>query len=180
MRFTNLVWARYTITTQIVRVQYRNHVLCPVSKTLSKNHFTLGIEYSANILSAKGFLPSTFSRTLDKDFVECRKALGKLKIAKNRKNNKTFFKLWEQLSNHYPLPYPSPYHFSLLFWIKFTCFVNGEIRTRNLSRVYPPLPLHNYINYLYITFSFLIYYNKPRVIWLFDALNDFISKCDQL
>jgi hypothetical protein len=165
-----------------------------------------------------------------------RKALDKLKIAKNPKNSKTFF--WEQLSNHYPLPYPSSYHFLLLIWIsscirslplryyinyvyitfssfftinlnqmytfcewwdsnsqhlsrayalyhyttisiisildfhhfsqliwiRCTLFVNGEIRTRNLSRAYPSLPLHYYINYVYITFPFLVYYNKPRVI----------------
>jgi hypothetical protein len=28
----------------------------------------------------------------------------------------------------------------------------------------PPLSLHYYINYIYITFSFLVYYNKSRVI----------------
>jgi hypothetical protein len=42
--------------------------------------------------------------------------------------------------------------------------MNSEIQTHNLSRVYPPLPLHYYINYVYITFSFLKYYNKTRVI----------------
>jgi hypothetical protein len=58
---------------------------------------TLGKEHSANILSAKGSLPSTFFRTLGKDFAECRKALGKkktlgkLRIEKNKKNSKTFF-----------------------------------------------------------------------------------------
>jgi hypothetical protein len=34
--------------------------------------------------------------------------------------------------------------------------MNGEIQTRNLSRAYPPIPLHYYINYVYIKFSFLI------------------------
>jgi hypothetical protein len=37
---------------------YRNHVLCRVSKTLGKNHFTLNKKYLANILSAKGSLLS--------------------------------------------------------------------------------------------------------------------------
>jgi hypothetical protein len=33
-----------------------------------------------------------------------------------------------------------------------------------LSHAYVPLPLHYYINYVYITFSFIMYYNKLRVI----------------
>jgi hypothetical protein len=136
----------------------------------------------------KGFFDEYFFRTLNKYFIgkrffaeyffrtECRKAFSKLRIAKNPKNIKTFLKLWKQFSNHYPLLY----HLSLLFWSKFTCFVNGEIRTRKLSRAYPSLPLHYYINGVYITFSFLMYYNKSRVIWLFEVLNEFIWKCDQL
>jgi hypothetical protein len=44
---------------------------------------TLDKEYSENILSAKGSLPST----------ECRKALGKLRIKKSQKTAKYFFKL---------------------------------------------------------------------------------------
>jgi hypothetical protein len=32
----------------------------------------------------------------------------------------------------------------------------------------------------YIMFSLLMYYNKPRVIWLFEALNTFNWKCCQL
>jgi hypothetical protein len=77
----------------------------------------------------KGFFVEYFFRTL------CRvsKSTWQIKNKKTQKNSKISFKLWEQLSNHYPLPYPSPYHFSLLFWIKFTCFINGEIWTRNLS-----------------------------------------------
>jgi hypothetical protein len=59
-------------------------------------------------------------------------------------------------------------------------FVNGKIQTHNLSLPYPPLPLQYYINCVYIMFSFLMYYNKSRVIWLFEALNIFIWKCDQL
>jgi hypothetical protein len=54
---------------------------------------TLGKEHSTNILSANGSLPSTFFRTLGKDFAEYRKAL----------------------SNPTLLPYTLPYHFSLLF-----------------------------------------------------------------
>jgi hypothetical protein len=37
---------------------YQNRVLCRVSKTLNKDHFTLDKEYLANILSAKGSLLS--------------------------------------------------------------------------------------------------------------------------
>jgi hypothetical protein len=87
---------------------YRNRVLCRVSKTLGKGYFTLG----------KGFAEcNTRQRTLGKDFIgkgffaECffsdtrqrlcrvskntrqRKTLGKLRIEKNKKNSKTFFKL---------------------------------------------------------------------------------------
>jgi hypothetical protein len=40
---------------------------------------TLGKEHLANISSAKGSLPSTFFRTLGKDFAECQKTLGKEK-----------------------------------------------------------------------------------------------------
>jgi hypothetical protein len=104
-------------------------------------------------------LPSNFFRTL-----------GKLRIQK--KSKKTEIQIIGTTSN----PYTSLYQFSLLFWIKFTCFVNGEIRTCNLSHAYPPIPLHYYTNYIYITFSFLVYYNKPRVIWLFKTLNEFIWK----
>jgi hypothetical protein len=43
-----------------------------------------------------------------------------------------------------------------------------------LSRAYPTLSLHYYINYVYTAFSFLMYYNKPRVIWLFETLNESI------
>jgi hypothetical protein len=103
-------------------IHYRNRILCRVFKTLSKYHSTLGKKYSANILSAKNYLSSTSKNTRQ------RKTLDKLKITKNPKNSK-MFKLCEQLSNHYPLSYPLSYHFE---WIKFTCYVNGEIRTRNI------------------------------------------------
>jgi hypothetical protein len=58
--------------------------------------------------------------------------------------------------------------------------MNSEIRTRNLPLVHPSYTTRYYTNYVYITFSFPMYYNKPRVIWLFKALNEFIWKCDQL
>jgi hypothetical protein len=46
----------------------------------------------------KGFFAEYYFQTIGKE----RKALGKLRITKKPKNNKIFFKLWEQLSNHYP------------------------------------------------------------------------------
>jgi hypothetical protein len=80
-------------------------------------YFTLG-----KYFIGKGSLPSTFS--------ECRVSKSTRQI-KNRKNpqNNIFFKLWEQLSNHYPLPYPSLYHFHYYFESNLNVFVNGEIRT---------------------------------------------------
>jgi hypothetical protein len=48
-----------------------------------------------------------------------RKALGKLKIEKIQKNSKNI-----------------PIALSFFTWIKFTCFVNGEIQTRNFSLVH--------------------------------------------
>jgi hypothetical protein len=55
-----------------------------------------------------------------------------------------------------------------------------DSNSQSLSRAYRLIPLHYYTNYVYITFSFPMYYNKPRVIWLFKALNEIIWKCDQL
>jgi hypothetical protein len=72
-----------------------------VSKTLSKGYFTLGKGFAecntqqrtlGKDFIGKGFLPSAFFRTLDKDFAECQKTLGKLRIEKIKKNSKTFFK----------------------------------------------------------------------------------------
>jgi hypothetical protein len=73
---------------------YQNRVLCRVYKTLGKNHFTLDkVKYRvywANILSAKDYLPSTSFR---KKNTRQRKTLGKLRIEKNQKTAKHFFKL---------------------------------------------------------------------------------------
>jgi hypothetical protein len=71
---------------------------------------------------------------------------------KNSKNNKTFFKLWERLSNHYHTHRP----------IIFTIILNQlfyewwDSNSQPLSRGYPPLPLHYHINCVYITFSFIM------------------------
>jgi hypothetical protein len=110
---------------------YRNHVLCRVSKTLGKGYFTLDKAFvecntRQRILGkyfiGKGFFVEYFFRTL-----------SKLRIEKNPKKIENIFKIIGTTLQPYLLPYPSLYHFSLLFWIKFTCFVNGEIQTRNLS-----------------------------------------------
>jgi hypothetical protein len=96
------------------------------------------------------------------DFAECQKALGKLRIEKNKKEqHNIFFKLYEQLSNpnlftlRSILPYPLPYYFE----IKVICFVNGEIRTRNLSLVHTLL-------YHYTTTSIMsiLYFHSPCTI----------------
>jgi hypothetical protein len=86
---------------------------------------TLGKEHSAKISSAKGSLPSAFFRTLGKDFAECqkntrqRKTLGKLRIEKIKKKQQKHFLNSRNNSPTLPyyhlLPYPLPYHFSLLF-----------------------------------------------------------------
>jgi hypothetical protein len=170
--YLTIVWCE---SCCYIWTHYRNHVFSRVSKTFDKT-----ILHSTNILSAKGSLLSTFYRTLGKDFTECRKALGKLKIAKTRKTTKHFKNYVNNswTTTHYYTHHP----------IIFTIILNQiymfcewwDSNSHPLSHVYPPLPLHYYINYVYITFSFLMYYNKPRVIWLFEALNEFIWKCDQL
>jgi hypothetical protein len=146
---------------------YRNHVLCRVSKTLGKGYFTLD----------KAFAECNTRQIFYRQRVLCRVLFSDTQQIKNRKKSKkieNIFKIIGTTLQPYLLPYPSLYHFSLLFWIKFTCFVNGEIQTRNLSLA------HTLLYHYTTTFSFLMYYNKPRVIWLFKELNEFIWKCDQL
>jgi hypothetical protein len=89
--------------------------------TNSLSSVTLDKEYSTNILSAKCSLSFTFfghsAKTLP-SVVEKHSSKESTRQIRNRKtlkNKKTFFKLWEQLSNHYPLPYPSSYHFNHYF-----------------------------------------------------------------
>jgi hypothetical protein len=73
---------------------YRNRVLCRVSKTLDKGYFTLGKGFAEcntrqrtldKYFIGKGFFAEYFFRTLGKDFVECQKALGKLRLKKIKK-----------------------------------------------------------------------------------------------
>jgi hypothetical protein len=87
-----------------------------------------------------------------------RKPLDKLRIEKKSKKQQNIFLNYRNNSPTLPITLS----IALLFWIKFTCFVNAKNQTRNLSRVYPTIPLHYYINYIYITFSFLMYYITNR------------------
>ena len=41
------------------------------------------------------------------------------------------------------------------------------------SNEWPHLPLHHQLICVYITFSFITYYDRPNVNWLFQALNKF-------
>jgi hypothetical protein len=140
---------------------------------------TLVKEYSTNILSVKGSLSSTFSDAQQRlcrmsKSTRQRKALDKLRITKKPKKSKTFL----NYGNNSPTTTHYHTHRTIIFHYYFE--LNLHVLCHNLSRAYPPLPLHYYINYVYITFSFLMYYNKLRVILLFEALNEFILKCDQL
>jgi hypothetical protein len=95
---------------------YRQNILCRI----------LFLRHSAKIL------PS-----VDKN--STKKSTQQIKNRKTPwKNSKTFLKLWEQLSNHYPLLYPSSYRFSLLFWTKFILYVLWMVRfelATSLSRI---------------------------------------------
>jgi hypothetical protein len=150
---------------------YRNRVLCRMSNTLGKGYFTLG----------KGFTEcNTRQRTLDKYFIgkgffaeyffsdtrqrlcrvsestRQRKTLGKLRIDFLKKNSKTFFLNYRNYS-----PNPTYYltHCPIIFHYYFesNLYVLCEWWDSNSqppSRAYPPIPLHYYTNYVYITFSF--------------------------
>jgi hypothetical protein len=64
---------------------------------------------------------------------------------KSKKNIKTFLKLYKQLLNHYLI---ITYQIDLSFFtiilnqIKFTCYVNNEIRTRK-TILHSAKPLHS-------------------------------------
>jgi hypothetical protein len=72
---------------------------------------TLGKEHSA-----KGSLPSAFFRTLGKDFAECQKALGKLRIKKIKKKTAKHF--LNSRSNSPTLPYYLT-HCPIIFYYYF-------------------------------------------------------------
>jgi hypothetical protein len=104
---------------------YRNHVLCRMSKAILHSaktlpSVTLGKEYSANILSANGSLPSTFfghtTKTLPS--VEKHPAKKSTRQIKNRKNPKKQQNIFLNYRNNFrPLPILIPIvpSFSLLF-----------------------------------------------------------------
>jgi hypothetical protein len=85
---------KYVLCVHIILPQnyrhYRNRALCQVPETLgsanpekhsakSLSSVVLGKEGSANSISAKTSLPSTFYRALGKNFAECQSVLGKEK-----------------------------------------------------------------------------------------------------
>jgi hypothetical protein len=116
--------------------------LCRVSKTLDKGYFTLGKDFAEcntrQRTLGKRFFAEYFFGHSAKTLASVKKHSTKkntrqIKNRKILKNSKTIFKILGITLQPYLLPYPLPYHFSLLFWIKFICFVNGEIRTHNLS-----------------------------------------------
>jgi hypothetical protein len=117
----------------------------------------------------KGFFAEYFFRTLSKDFAECRKALGKLRIDYTttplQKNRKTFFKIIGTTLQPYPITLSIALSFFTIILNQIYMFCEWlDSNSQPLSRAYPLIPLHYYNYYGYITFSFLMYYNKPRVI----------------
>jgi hypothetical protein len=94
-----------------------------LDKAFAECSVTLDKEYSANILSANGFLPSTFFRHSAKNLPSVKKHSAKKnnRQIKNhnppppKKNSKTFFKLCEHLSNTSHYHTHRPIIFSLLF-----------------------------------------------------------------
>jgi hypothetical protein len=84
--------------------QYRNHVLCWVSKTLGKGHFTLG----------KGFFAEYFFSDRVSKSTRQRKPLGKLKIAKKLEKTAKYFKNYGNNSpttTHYHIHRPIIFHY---------------------------------------------------------------------
>jgi hypothetical protein len=149
-----------------------------VSKTLDKGHFTLGKAFAECNTRQIFYRQRVLCRVLFSDTRE-RKTLGKLRIEKKPKNTKHFL----NYRNNSTLPITIPIAQSFFTIIFNQIYMFCEWRDSNsqpLSREYPSIPLHYYTNYVYITFSFIRYYNKPIVIWFFKALNEFIWKCHQL
>jgi hypothetical protein len=81
-----------------VCLHYRARLLCRVSQTLGKGHYTLGKEYLANILSTKGSLPSTFFGHSTN--AKCQKTLGKEKHSILMKIYKVYFICLAICSSH--------------------------------------------------------------------------------
>jgi hypothetical protein len=103
-------------------------------------------------LSHRSSLPSV-SDTLDKSHITLGKPLLSVTLAKNTRQTFYWQKvLWRLLfldkyqSTHQPLSLPYSSVITLLFftifWIKFTCFMNGEIWTCSLSLVHNLLYHH--------------------------------------
>lgn len=109
------------------------------AKTFLHSANTLRNVTVAKNLSANSSLPSTFFGTRQRlcrvsKNTQQRKSLDKLRIAKYKKNNKTFLKLEEQPQPS-PFLYSSFYHFSSFFdWIYVFCD-RRDSNSQSLSRV---------------------------------------------
>jgi hypothetical protein len=156
-----------------------NVVLCMSIFISSVQMYTTGLVFFAEcpkhsvniILHSTNNTQQTFYRQRVLCRVLLSKTLGKLRIAKKTKKTENIFKIMRinyPTTTHYYHTPPSPYYFFIIFcewWV---------LNSQPLSRIYSSLPLHYYINYVYITFSFFMYYNKLRVIWLIEALTVYL------
>jgi hypothetical protein len=79
-----------------------------------------------------------------------KKSTRQIKNHKKTQKSKTFL----NYGNNSPTTTHYHTHRTIIFHYYFE--LNLHVLCRNLSRAYPPLPLHYYINYVYITFSFLM------------------------
>jgi hypothetical protein len=104
--------------------QYRNHVLCRVSNTLGKGYFTFFCRVSKSTRQKKN--------------------TWQIKNRFLKKKQQNMFLNYRNYSSTIPITLPYALSFSLLFWIKFICLVNGGIQTRNL-------PLAHTLQYHYTT-----------------------------
>jgi hypothetical protein len=181
--FLSLWTLGYKVTTGLVFFAecLRHSAKTILHSVKSLSSVTLGKEYSANILSAKDSLPSTFFGHSVKSLpsVEKHSTNKNTRQIKNHKKPqkiaKHFFNYVNQLSNHYPITIIIALSFFTINLNQIYMFCEWwDSNSQPPSHVYHPLPVHYYINYVHITFSFIMYYNKPRVIWLFEALNKFI------
>jgi hypothetical protein len=113
----------------------------------------------------KKFFAEYFFRTLEKNFAECRKTLSKLIIAKNPKQIPKDFLNYVNNSPttiHYHTHRPIIFH----YYFESNLHVLWMVRfkpARSLSRIHSSTTTLLHQLCLYTTFSFLMYYKKPRV-----------------
>jgi hypothetical protein len=104
-------------------MHYRTSILYRVSQTLGKCLFTLKKEQSANSSLPSSFLP------LGKDFAECQKILGKLRIKKIQKTANIFLIRGNNLPNH---------HHFLTIILPFSSFFELNSRVLHLFSTHRP------------------------------------------